>query len=69
MYTQRNNERRCFRGKTSFPLVTDGGHEVEKDRRSIPDRRLGNIHQELIDVLHHGFYCHAPEATSISDPS
>ena len=50
MYTQRKNERRSFSGKTLFPLVTNGGCEVEKDRRSTPDRRLGNIHLELADV-------------------
>ena len=50
MYTQRKKERRSFSGKTSFPLVTNGGYEVEKDRRSTPDRRLGNIHLELVDV-------------------
>jgi len=47
MYTQRKNERRGFSGKTLFPLVTMGGDEVEMDRRSTPDRRLGNIHLEL----------------------
>jgi hypothetical protein len=56
MYTQRKKERRSFSGKTSFPLVTNGGDELEKDRRSIPDRRLGNIHLELTDD---GFYCSA----------
>jgi hypothetical protein len=50
MYTQRKNERRSFKGKTSFPLVTNEGCEVEKDRRCLPDRRLGNIHLELDDV-------------------
>ena len=50
MYTQRKKERRGFGGKMSFPLVTNEGCEVEKDRRSSPDRRLGNIHLELVDV-------------------
>jgi hypothetical protein len=50
MYTQRKKERRGFNGKISFPLVTHEGYEVEKDRRSTPDRRLGNIHMELADV-------------------
>jgi hypothetical protein len=61
MYTQRKKERRSFRGKTSFPLVTNGGYEVEEERRSISDRRLGNIHLELVDIVDHGFYFHAPE--------
>ena len=55
MYIQREKERRGLSGKTSFPLVTNGGHEVEKDRRSIPDRRLGSLHLELIDVVNHEF--------------
>lgn len=50
MYTQRKKERRDFNGKISFPLVTHEGCEVEKDRRSTPDRRLGNIHLELADA-------------------
>ena len=50
MYTQRKRERRDFSGKTSFPMVTNGGYEVEKDRRSTPDLRLGNIYLELADV-------------------
>jgi len=54
MYIQRKRERRDFSGKTSFPMVTNGGYEVEKDRRSNPDRRLGNIHLELINVADHG---------------
>jgi hypothetical protein len=43
MYAQRKKERRGFSGKTSFPLVTDGGYEVEKDRCCTPDQRLGDI--------------------------
>jgi hypothetical protein len=50
MYTQRKKERRGGSGKMLFPLVTNGGYEVEKDRRITPDRRLGNIHLELIGV-------------------
>lgn len=50
MYTQRKKERRGFSGKTSFPLVTNEGYEVEQDRRNFPDRRLGNLHLELIDA-------------------
>jgi len=54
MYTQRNRDRRNFGGKTSFPLKTKGGCLVVEDRRSIPDRRLGNIHLELVDAMDHG---------------
>jgi hypothetical protein len=54
MYTQRKKERRCFGGKTLFPLMEKGGCLVEKDRRCIPDRRLGNIHLELADAVDHG---------------
>jgi len=49
MYTQRKKERRSCSGKKSFPLIEKGGCLVEKDRRSIPDRRLGDIHLELAD--------------------
>ena len=55
VYSVRKKERRSFSGKTSFPLVTNGGYLVENDRRSIPDRRLGNIHLELIGAENHGF--------------
>lgn len=55
MYSERKKERRGFSGKISFPLVTDVGYQVENDRRSILDRRLGNIHLELIDAVNHGF--------------
>jgi hypothetical protein len=51
MYTQRKKDRRSFGGKTSFPLKTNGGHLVEGDRRSIPDRRLGDIHLELAGAV------------------
>jgi len=54
MYSQRKKERRSFGGKASFPLKTIGGCLVENDRRSIPDRRLGNIHLEVIDAGDHG---------------
>jgi hypothetical protein len=50
MYTKRKEDRRRFGGKTSFPLKTKSGFLVEEERRCIPDRRLGNIHLELIDV-------------------
>lgn len=54
MYSQRNNERRDCSRKTSFPLVTNEGHFVENDRRSVPDRRMDNIRLELIDVVNYG---------------
>jgi hypothetical protein len=50
MYIQRKNDRRSFGSKTSFPLKTRRGCLVENDRRSIPDRRLGNIHLELVYI-------------------
>jgi hypothetical protein len=48
MYAQRKKDRRSFGGKTSFPLKIKGDCLVEQDRRSIPDRRLGNIHLEIV---------------------
>lgn len=50
MYIQRKKERRSSRGKITFPLVTDRGDEVGEDRRSNPDRRLGNIQVEQTEV-------------------
>jgi len=50
MYAKRSKDRRSLDGKTSFPLKTKMGCLVEKDRRSIPDRRLGNIHLEIVYV-------------------
>ena len=55
MYIQRSKDRRSFSGSESFPLKTKGGCLVKEERRSIPDRRLGNIHLELVDTLGHGF--------------
>jgi len=48
MFAERKKDRRSFDGKTSFPIKTQGGSLVENDRRSIPDRRLGNIHLEIV---------------------
>jgi hypothetical protein len=50
MYIQRKQERRSSRGEITFPLITDRGDEVEEDRRSNPDRRLGNIQVEQTEV-------------------
>jgi hypothetical protein len=54
MYTQRKKDRRGFVGMASFPLKTKGGILVDEERRSIPDRRLGNIRLELDDAVDHG---------------
>jgi hypothetical protein len=53
MYTQRNKDRRTFFGKSRFPLKTKEGCLVEKERRSSPDRRLGNIHLEVVYIGDH----------------
>ena len=53
MYRQRKKDRRSFCGKVLFPLIAKGDYMVEKDRRCIPDRRLGNIHLELADGIDH----------------
>jgi len=53
MYAQRKQDRRSLGGKTSFPLTTNWGCLVEKDRRSIPDRRLGNIRLEIVYLGDH----------------
>ena len=68
MYTQRKKERRDLGGKTSFPLVTNSGYEIEKDRRSNPDRRLGNIHLELLDVVNREFSECSTKTPSYSEP-
>lgn len=72
MYTQRNKERRCFSGKMSFPLVTNGRCVVDKDRRITPDRRFGDIHLELIDAENHqpsGYFTTGPSYVSGSKPA
>lgn len=48
MYTQRKKDRRSFTGKTKFPLKTRSDGLIREERRSIPDRRLGNIQPELV---------------------
>jgi len=53
MYAKRSKDRRSLGGKTSFPLKTKMGCLVEKDRRSIPDRRLGNIQLEIVYLGDH----------------
>ena len=69
MYTQRKKERRCFSGKTLFPLMEKGDCLVEKDRRCIPDRRLGNIHHNLTDTRPRLINTvPAPEATEATRP-
>ena len=68
MYAKRSKDRRGFGGKSSFPLKTKGGNLVEQDRRSIPDRRLGNIHLELVDADDHGYLeCFANTSFYLSD--
>jgi len=47
----RKGERRRHREKTRFPLSDSGGVLVLEDRRSQPDRRLGNIEAEWIDIF------------------
>jgi hypothetical protein len=54
MYTKRKKDRRSSGGKTSFPLITNDGYLLQRDRRSMPDRRLGNLHQEMIDTVDFG---------------
>jgi hypothetical protein len=53
MYTQRQRDRRSFGEKKAFPLKTRDGCLVETDRRSTPDRRLGNIHLEVVHIGDH----------------
>lgn len=51
MYAKnRSKDRRSPGGKTSFPLKTEMGCLIEKDRRSIPDRRFGSMHLEIVCV-------------------
>ena len=50
MYSQRTKERRSYSGETLFPMFTDVGDLVEKNRRHIPDRRLNSIHLKLVDA-------------------
>jgi len=64
MYTQRMEDRRCFCGRVTFPLKTKSGEVVEKDRRHIPDRRLSNIHLELIESDEQKFSEYFPDTSS-----
>jgi len=64
MFTERKKDRRSFGGKTSFPLKTKGGYLVEEDRRSVPDRRLGNIHLEMVDAVD----CGLPDCLTYASP-
>jgi hypothetical protein len=50
MYTERRKERRCSNGKTRFPIKTKSGRLIDKERRRIHDRRLGDLQLELVDV-------------------
>ncbi len=68
MYTQRKKERRSYNGRLLYPLVEKGGYLVEKDRRSIPDRRLGNIHLELVDIVDRN-YANYLSSTSLNHQS
>jgi hypothetical protein len=47
---QRTGERRRQRGKTGFPLTDSEGVLVLADRRLQPDRRLGNIEAEWVEI-------------------
>jgi len=47
----RKGELRRHSEKTRFPLSDSGGVLVLEDRRSQPDRRLGNIEAEWIDIF------------------
>jgi len=50
MYTERKKERRCSNSKTKFPIKTKTGRIIDKERRRIHDRRLGDLELELVDV-------------------
>ena len=67
MYAKRCKDRRSLGGRISFPLKTKMGSLVEKDRRSIPDRRLGNIHLEIVYVGDHSLPEYLTD-TSFSTP-
>jgi hypothetical protein len=62
MYQERKKDRRGLGGKTSFPLKTKGGYLVEGERRRMPDRRLGNIHLEMVDTID----CGLPECLAVT---
>ena len=51
-----NEDRRSFETISKFPMINIKGKIIQKDRRHIPDRRIGNIEvaeydSEIIDVL------------------
>ena len=49
---KRMAERRHDKRKTEFPLTDSTGVRVLDDRRSQPDRRLGNIEAECVSIDH-----------------
>lgn len=38
-----NEDRRSFESPTKIPVIDIKGRIIQKDRRHIPDRRIGNI--------------------------
>jgi len=64
MYTKRRQDRRSAGVKTSFPLITNDGYLLQRDRRSMPDRRLGNLHLEMIDAVEFGL----PDCLTFASP-
>jgi hypothetical protein len=51
MLRHRTGERRSHSKKTRFPLSDSEGVLVLENRRVQPDRRLGNIETEWIDIF------------------
>jgi hypothetical protein len=43
-------ERRSFKPTPHFPYVDSTGGVAHRDRRRVPDRRLNNIHLEVLSM-------------------
>ena len=44
------SDRRSFGRAAKFPVIDRIGRLIKRDRRSMPDRRIANIHVKELDV-------------------
>jgi len=52
MAKRSRQDRRCWAGKTKFPVRDSSGELVYENRRTQPDRRLSGIEVEWLDMAH-----------------
>ena len=49
MDRRNKSDRRSFSRATKFPVIDRIGRLIKRDRRSMPDRRIANIHVKELD--------------------